>query len=340
MFNDSIFAEKIKRDEPLALHTTLGVGGVADFYVVADSTDEIVAFVAQAREQSVPVLVLGGGSNVLIADEGFRGLVIQNRAATWRIVEAPAFEGKEQKYRLPPRWHSTSTDLPELDYNEQDYPIVFVQVDSGCMVQALMMQLMSKGITGLECFSGIPASIGGGIYMNMHGANKYLGDLLLSARVLANGGTIKEVTQSFFRFDYDWSVLHETNDVVLDAIFQLRYGPVERARAIMTSWLKFKNERQPKKSFGSVFQNLSAAEQARLGISNPGAGYVIDKLLHLNGKKMGGAQIAPNNGNFMVNTGNARAADFVALINEVKAEAKKVLQLELKEEVRYIGFTD
>jgi UDP-N-acetylmuramate dehydrogenase len=126
--------------------------------------------------------------------------------------------------------------------------------------------------------------------------------------------------------------------VVLDAVLQLRRGPVEQARAVMASWMTRKNRSQPKRSSGCVFQNLSEADRRRLDLPTTSAGYVIDKYLHLKGYRVGGAKISSAHGNFMVNAGGASAEDFRTLIAEVKRRARDQLGLDLKEEVRYLGF--
>ena len=331
------FAQRLQQQEPLAQHTTLGVGGPADYYIVATTTDDIIELLEMARQAELPAVLLGGGSNLLVADAGFRGLVIHNRASSWRIMEetVPAVAATTPTL---PRWSEPAEEpLPVFSYDETIYPPVLVQVDSGALLQRLMVELLEQGLTGLEWFSGIPGSVGGAMYMNMHGGKKFFGDLVREARLVDGAGAVRTVPQEYFRFGYDWSVLHQTNDVVLDVVLVLRRGPVEQARAMMTTWMKYKNETQPKRSSGCVFQNVSKEEQQRLALPTPSAGYIIDKLLHMTGQRHGGAQISEEHGNFMVNTGGATAADFVALICEVKERANSELNLNLNEEVRYVG---
>lgn len=336
MFAGTRFTERVIANRPLSELTTLGVGGPADYYIAAETSDEIPELIRLCHEKGIMFRVLGGGSNVLASDTGFRGLIIHNKTNTWQIVGEP--QQSLSAVETQARWETVGTDVDIQPYDEKRFPEVLVRTDSGCMVQRLMLDLLTQGVTGLEWYSGIPATIGGAVYMNMHGAQKFFGNDVVAVRVVSSRGAVSERSQADMQFRYDWSILHDTKDVVLDVTIRLRRGPVDQAKTIMTSWLKKKNETQPKRSCGSVFQNLSPEEQARLDIPTPGAGYVIDKLLDLNGYQIGGARIADNNGNFMVNTGAARAEDFAILIAYVKEQARNKLGLALHEEVEYLGF--
>jgi UDP-N-acetylmuramate dehydrogenase len=320
-------------DKPLADLSTLRVGGKAEAWFVAKDSADLIAALAFCNEHNIPVSVLGGGSNVLINDGRIPGLVISNKANSFEVLA-------EQVITTPPinqaRWVSLA-EPSVTDYDESKYPLVAVRADSGCLLSWLMVELLKKKVTGLEWFAGIPGSVGGAIYMNMHGGPKLFGDLLVTAR-LFDHGQIKHVNNEYFKWRYDWSILHDTKEVVIDAVLALRCGPVDQAKNLMVEWMKHKNKSQDKKSTGCIFQNLTSAEQARLNIPSPGAGYVIDKLLDLNGHQIGGAKISETHGNFMVNAGNARAEDFAILIAYIKEQARNKLNLELHEEIEYIGF--
>lgn len=340
MFSGTRFENRAKRDEPLRKYTTLGVGGPADDYVVAESSADMVELLALARAEGIGVVVLGGGSNVLVSDEGFRGLVIHNKASSWRVLETIGEDKTSPSPMTPPRWTEVSEGVADkLSYDERSYPSVLVRVDSGALLQRLMVEVLDQGVTGLEWFAGIPASVGGAVYMNLHGGRRFFGDLVREARLVSPVGTVQTVPAAYFCFAYDWSVLHETDEVVLDVTLALRRGSVEQARAVMVRWMRHKNESQPKRSSGCVFQNITEEDRRRLNLPTTSTGYVIDKLLHLKGRQVGGAKVSEEHGNFMVNIGSASAQDFVTLITEVRQRAKDELGLELREEVRYVGPT-
>ncbi len=339
IFADTDFAGRIERDVPLSRYTTLGVGGNAEYFFPAPSTDDLVKVLTIARQRKTEVTLLGAGSNVLVNDAGVRGLVIQNRSTRWEILSDETTPTRAQTQNLAARWHEVEASGVATEvYDESKYPTIHVRVDSGCIVQRLMAELLEVEVTGLEWFSGIPATVGGAVYMNMHGAHKFFGDVVVSARILQDG-EIRAVPHEYFKFVYDWSVLHETGEAVIDVTLALRRGPVAEAKKLMQDWMIHKNKTQPKKSCGSVFRNISPEEQARLHLPTNSAGYIIDKVLDLNGMQIGGARIYDTNGNFMVNTGNARAEDFAILIAYVKERARNKLGLDLHEEVLYLGYT-
>jgi UDP-N-acetylmuramate dehydrogenase len=333
MWSDFPFADKLVFDKSLADLSTLRVGGEAEAWFEAKTVEELTAALEYSARHNIKPIILGGGSNVLINDEKIKGLVISNRTDSFEILEGAAVQPKLSQSS---RWQSVQQ--PSVSsYDEAKYPLVNVRADSGCLLSRLMVQLLDNGVTGLEWFAGIPGSVGGAIYMNMHGGPKLFGELVVSARIFSEGH-VKEVNNEYFKWRYDWSVLHNTKEVVIDAVLALRLGPVAEAKALMVDWMKHKNKSQNKKSTGCIFQNLTPEDQTRLDIPSPGAGYVIDKLLDLNGHQIGGAKITNEHGNFMINAGGARAEDFAILIAYVKERARNKLGLDLKEEIQYLGF--
>ena len=337
-FDGSSFEGLVKIDEPLAPRTTLGVGGPADYYYEATTTGQIINLISIAASKKIPYVVLGAGSNVLVSDEGFRGLIIKNSSADWEILKQyrfPAFS----RHSLAARWSPPpNSGFANMGYDESEYPLVALRADCGIPVQRLAVELLNKGITGLEWFAGIPGTIGGAVYMNMHGGGKFFGDLLVEARLLDSTGQINQRPRSNFEFKYDYSILHKTKEVVLDVVLGLRLGPVKKAQRLMFNWLKHKNASQPKRSSGCVFQNISEDDRRRLKMPTTSTGFIIDRLLRLKGRRHGGAMVSEEHGNFFVNTGSATAQDFYELICEVKNKANKELSVELKEEVCYVGF--
>jgi UDP-N-acetylmuramate dehydrogenase len=326
----------IKIDEPLSQHTTIGIGGPARRFVTANDAGQLAHAVKLCRRYQMPCLILGGGSNLIISDAGFPGVVIKNRSQSWNLVSDQSTEKNVSKTspRLAPvgdKYYQAD----DLEYSEADDPPVLVQVDSGAKIDPLIKTLLQNGVTGLQWFSGIPATVGGAVYMNMHGGYRFFGDLLVKA-ALIDGGEIKEVDRDYFQFDYDWSILHETKETVLWAQLLLRRGHVERARATAREWARRKSL-QPQKSAGCIFRNLTAAEQQKLKVPTPSIGYVVDHLLKLKGVRRGEAIISPRHAAFVENLGNARAADAKALIDLIRDKAKAELDVDLRTEVEFIG---
>lgn len=326
-----------KRNESLSRHTTLRVGGPARYFLTATSTEQIVQAITLAREFAIPYFVLGWGSNIIVSDRGFAGLVIQNRAQSWRILNeaeangAPSTNTAQRFETLGENFYTTVG----LDYSDADAPVVLVRVDSGAKLGPLMNALFREGLTGLQWFAGIPATVGGALYMNMHGGPRFFGDLVARA-LLFDVVQAREVEQSYFAFDYDYSVLHQTRETILRADLKLRRGDVARATHIAREWASRK-ALQPQISAGCVFRNLSEEERTRLRLPTSSLGYLIDHVLQLKGERRGDAIISPQHAAFIENLGNASAAHVVELLELIRNKARTELGLELTPEVELKG---
>lgn len=327
----------LKRNEPLSRHTTLRVGGPARYFFTATSTEQIRQALALTRQFAIPYFVLGWGSNIIVSDRGFAGLVIQNRAQSWRILseaatnDAPSTNTARRFEPFGENFYTTEG----LDYSDADAPTVLVRVDSGAKLGPLMNALFHESVTGLQWFAGIPATVGGAIYMNMHGGPRFFGDLVARA-LLFDGQHTLEVEQSYFAFDYDYSLIHQTKETVLSAELKLRRGDVARATHIAREWASRK-ALQPQISAGCVFRNLSEAERARLRLPTSSIGYLIDHVLQLKGERRGDAIISPRHAAFIENLGNASAAHVVELLELIRNKARTELGLELIPEVELVG---
>ncbi|MBN2426027.1 MAG: FAD-binding protein [Calditrichaceae bacterium] len=326
----------VKYDEPLAPFTTIGVGGPAALLVNVQTAIQLKQALAAARQKGIPALVLGKGSNLIISDEGFEGLAIINNSADWQIVaetDVSDFSGSVQsRYEK-----ALGAALPMDDYLKlmQINGSVIVRADSGIRIAALSKALYKKGIVGLEWFAGIPSTLGGGLYMNMHGGPLFLGDLVEKA-VLFDGEKERTITRDDFHFAYDYSILHDTKETVLTVDLRLWKGQVKSASEFAKKWAREKSM-QPRHSAGCVFQNLSPEQQSRLKISTSSTGYVIDRLLGLKGRQKGGAVISHKHAAFIENVNQASARDVYDLIRLIRDEAKKKLDLDLKLEIQFIG---
>jgi UDP-N-acetylmuramate dehydrogenase len=337
------FAE-IKIDEPLALHTTLGTGGPAARLATATTTAQLQEGVRLAHAYGIPVFVLGWGSNLIVSDRGFPGLVIKNRAQNWRVLEEFSSAAPGNSPAIPARLQPASGGYYQIDdllYSEDDSPPVLVQAESGAKIDTLAKALFKQGLTGLQWFAGIPATVGGAVYMNMHGGYHFFGDLVHQALLFdppaaAKDGGIKQVDRRYFQFDYDYSLLQKTKETLLWAQLKLHRGDVARAQATAREWARRK-ALQPQRSAGCIFRNLSPEEQKRLNLPTPSIGYLVEHVLKLKGVRRGDAIISPRHAAFIENLGTARAQEVKALIDLVAEKARTDLGLALQEEVEYLG---
>ena len=290
---------------PLAPFTTFRIGGPADLFVEPESADALASAIRAADERGVPWFLLGCGANILVGDRGFRGLVIRNRARDVRIDETTG--------RL--------------------------RAESGALVfPDLIEAAIESGLSGLEHYVGIPSTVGGALWQNLHFLSPaparertmFIAEVLAEAEILTVEGERKCVPADYFEFGYDTSILHHRRDVVLAATFALT--PADRAglKRIVAENLAWRAEKHPpldtEPSAGSIFQKIE-------GI---GAGRLIDQC-GLKGFQIGGAQVSPRHANIFVNVGNATAADVRALIEHAQEVVERKTGYRLRPEISFVG---
>jgi UDP-N-acetylmuramate dehydrogenase len=326
-----------KLNEPLAKYTTWLIGGPAEVLVEVKSSEQLQELINLCGQYKVPYTILGGGSNVLIADEGLSGLVIINRSRNIEIVESDEFR---QTQRIPVQHATESKDhysFDDLDY-EEETDKVLVKFDSGVNLPYAIGWLHKNGITGLQWFAGIPGTIGGALYNNIHGGKRHFSDNFHSATVVEKG-QVNQVDFDYFQFGYDQSIIrHRPDLVILSVTLQLTKGNVPKAKETYREWNNRKKV-QPKTTCGCVFKNLSVEDQQALDLPTPSAGFIIDKILNWGGKSSGDLVIAPGHANFLENRGQAKASDALNLIVAIRKEVKKKLGVDLELEINTLGLS-
>lgn len=323
------------------MHTTLGIGGPADlFYETVDSSDLIKA-VRLAGNYKIPVVVIGGGSNILVGDSGVRGLVIKNCSSKISV-------GKEMKKDsgltevIASRWQSDSDkgtfkyEFKDLDYDEWDEKRISVTVDSGVSLAVAMMRLIDQGITGLQWYARIPGTVGGAVYNNIHGGTHTIKEIVDRVVVLTKTGDVKSYGQGELDFDYDSSRFHKSGEVIVEVIFDMYLGDKDRAKAVVVEWAKRKSI-QPMNSPGCVFKNISDEDKERLGYPTAATGYLIEHVLKMTGFGVGGAKVSSAHHNFIVNDGGATAKDFLAVRDEIIKRAREQIGVNLESEIIMLG---
>ena len=313
--NDMNFKEKVS----LAPFTTFKIGGPADLFYEARTVEELVGAVTKAQEMRVPVMILGGGTNVLIGDKGIRGLVIKNSSGTITI------RGMKGRYREGRKVGS-----------------VYVEADSGVVFNKLVRFTVEEGLGGIEAHLGLPGTVGGAIFMNSKWTKpvSYVGDVVFQATILTSENETKIVDKSFFRFAYDSSVIQKTKDIVLRVVFALTPGEKDDLWKIANQSIAYRRESQPQgvKSPGCTFRNISKSQAVVAMTPNltTSAGFLVDHV-GFKGKTIGDAQISTVHANFIVNNGHAKASDVVELIELAKAKVKQQFGVELEEEIVRVG---
>jgi len=314
----SLGSDRLKLNEPLSKHTYFKLGGPADLLYEAKTTSELASAVQAAIMYKIPYFVIGGGSNILVTDAGYRGLIIKNRTAN---IQLKGFAGGVEKGKL---------DLKEA----------IVQADSGVPANLLIRYTLDQGLAGLEDMLGLPGSVGGAVYNNSHHLGSLFGNHIIEVEVIDLEGKIKKYTQKELKFDYDYSIFHKTKEIILSATFQLKRGDKDALWEVATAAVKRRATTQPlgAPSSGCIFKNIPLADAMRIGTpdTTQSVGYLLDKA-GLKGLRVGGAYISDIHANFIVNDGTATTKDVQDLIKEIKSRIKAKFGVDLTEEVILIG---
>lgn len=312
----SLGADRLKQNEPLAKHTYFKLGGPADLLYEAKTREELLTAVQSAILYKIPYLVIGGGSNILVADIGFRGLVVKNKTSG---IQLKGFAGGVEKGRL---------DLKEA----------IVLADSGVPANLLIRYTLDQGLAGLEDMLGLPGTVGGAVYNNSHHLDKLFGEHILEVEAVSTEGKIKKYTQKDLQFSYDYSIFHKTKEIILSASFQLKRGDKDQLWEVANAAVKRRATTQPLgiPSSGCMFKNIPLSDTMRLGLPTSSAGYLIDKA-GLKGERVGGASVSELHANFIVNDGTATSQDVHQLVQIIKAKIKDKFGVDLELEVIFIG---
>ena len=296
-------SDRVLRKVVLAPYTTFKIGGPADYFYEARSADELASAILTARNGGVPYFVLGMGANVLIGDGGFRGLVIRNSA------NAFAFS-----------------------------PDGRLRTESGAIMKALIQEAARLGWSGIEHYVGIPSTVGGAIWQNLHFLSPaparertmFIAEVFESCEILSEEGERKTVGPEYVKFGYDDSVFHHRRDVVLNATFRLERGDTNVIHRIMQENLSWRGGKHPwlewHPSAGSIFKKIEGV----------GAGRLVDQC-GLKGHRIGDAQISHIHANILVNLGAATARDVRALISHAQNAVKEKFNQQLQPEIGFIG---
>lgn len=294
---------RIRTGVALAPYTTFKIGGPADLFVEVQSSEELATAVSTARQAGTPWFVLGLGANILVGDRGFRGLVIRNAASHTRWLD----DGR-------------------------------VCAESGTIMRDLILEAVRRGRSGLEHYVGIPSSLGGAVWQNLHflspaperAHTMFLADVFDSCEILAEDGGRRSVDASYVQFGYDDTVFHHRRDVVLTATLRLSPGDPAVMRRVMEENLSWRGARHPWldwfPSAGSIFKKIEGV----------GAGRLIDQC-GLKGFRHGDAQISTIHANIIVNLGRATAADVRAVIATAQQRVRERFGYYLEPEIGFIG---
>jgi UDP-N-acetylmuramate dehydrogenase len=319
---------KIQENIVLAPYTTFKIGGPARYFVEVSAEETLIEALQYAKNNNLAVFVLAGGSNVLVSDEGFDGLVIKVRSH-------PAYQ---QAGKLKLKIESKNSE-------------VFISCWCGDSLSNLVNFCVENSLTGLAWAAGIPGSIGGAIRGNAGAFGRTIGYNIENVQVLdLETLRIKAYDLRSCNFSYRSSFFKENDNLmVVSARIKLHKGNKDEIRSEIKEITRKRIERQPKEaSAGSFFENpvvknrelverFEKDKEVKCRDNKLPAGWLISEA-GLRGKKMGGAKVSEEHGNFVVNSGNATAKDVITLVSFIKQQVRDKFGVQLKEEVQFVGF--
>jgi len=315
----ALFAPRMKRNVTLARFTSWRIGGPADLFFDAQTKEELVSSIVEAKKRGIPVYILGGGTNVLISDSGVQGLVVKNHTSviTIRGMKGSVEKGKEKS-------------------------VVFVECDSGVPTNQLVRYTLDEGLRGLEMHLGLPGTVGGAVVMNAKWMNPphFIGDVVYQVEILNSKCERMTLAHDECRFSYGESRMQKTGECVISVVFAFERTDTAKLWDVAERNIEYRKETQPQgvQTAGCVFKNISASEALSAGTPQhtTSAGYLLDKA-GLKGRRVGGAEFSAVHANFIITTPGARASDVLQLISEAKERVKTVFGVRLREEIHIIG---
>lgn len=331
---------KVETNVSMSGKTYFRLGGKADFYFEAVSREDLEKVVRWAEKAEFTYCVFGLGANLLVGDRGIRGLVIKVANTDFEII-GPYENGELARGALSSHYQSFDTKkylkFDDLDTPEPP-PDTLVRVGAGVSLSYLIGFTLENGLTGLQYFSGIPSTVGGCVYNNVHGGTKLFDQFVDRVVLINKNGKVEEVSGKEMEFSYDYSRVQKTGEIVVEVYLKLSHGDKERAKIVRDEWLKRKLKVQPQiNCSGCIFKNLTKAEAERIGAPTVSAGWILDVGLGMKGTRIGGVVISEKHANFFVNTGTGAAADVLALIDLAKNKTKEKFNLDLEEEIQKVG---
>jgi UDP-N-acetylmuramate dehydrogenase len=293
----AVFGADCRQNEPMSTHTTMAVGGPADVFVTPNSEECLITLVNAARELEIPFVVVGKGSNLLVRDSGYRGVV----------------------FCLSDK----SGDLGGISLNDDH-----IIAGAGAKLKQVCRAAKDHALTGMEFAYGIPGTVGGALYMNAGAFGSEMKDVVCSCRYLDTDGRVKQADNAELLFGYRRSRFTKSHCVILSADFHLSAGEKFRIDAHMNEILNERKTKQPLDypSSGSTFKRPATDYASRL----------IDRC-GLKGFSIGGAAVSEKHAGFVVNKDGATCADVLAVIDAVRETVAERTGIVLECEVEIIG---
>ena len=292
--------QAVRLQEPMSAHTTFRIGGPADYFVEPGSESVLKELLLLCRETETPFFILGNGSNLLVSDEGYRGVMISLRG----FDEISFREGE-------------STEAGKT----------IMTAGCGVLLSKAAMQAAERGLTGFEFAGGIPGTLGGAVTMNAGAYGGEIRDVILSARVMTKAGDVRELSAEELDLSYRHSIIQEKDLIVLSADFAFAHGDEEQIKEQMRQLNTQRREKQPLE-YGSAGSTFKRPE-----------GYFAGKLIQdagLKGYRSGDVMVSEKHSGFVVNVGKGTCGDAMRVIEHVQRTVYEQFGVELELEVKRV----
>ena len=286
--------EQVKKDEPMKSHTTFRVGGPADYFVTPQTAEEVAKVIEACTQEKVPYYIVGNGSNLLVSDKGYEGVIIQ----IYKQMNQVKVEGAQ------------------------------IHAQAGALLSMIAKRALDAELTGFEFAAGIPGTLGGACVMNAGAYGGTISDVLLYARVITKENGILELTPEELELGYRTSNIEKNGYIVSSVVLKMKKGNPEEIKALIADFTERRKSKQPLEypSAGSTFKRPE--------------GYFAGKLIGdagLRGFRVGDAQVSEKHCGFVINRGNASAAEIMELMRQVEDKVEENSGVRLEAEVRRIG---
>ncbi|HXE63572.1 MAG TPA: UDP-N-acetylmuramate dehydrogenase [Bryobacteraceae bacterium] len=303
----------LRRDVPLSEHTRFGIGGPADFYVQTSSPASFAQALAIVRSSGLDWVVIGGGTNLIVSDEGFRGVCLK-----------------------------LTSDRISADG-------LTVEAESGAVLQNLVDFTVDRGMAGLHTMTGIPGSVGAAVYGNAGAYGHSIQERVRRVRFL-DGETVREFANAECRFHYRESIFKRNKQwIIISTTLEMEPGDAAELRKTADGILAVRNRKYPPtmRCAGSIFKNFLLAELPPAVAAEIPAKAIIEgkvpsawflEQVGAKGMKRGGIEVADYHANLIYNAGGGTARDLVAIVTELKDRIRRRWDISLEEEVQYVGF--
>jgi UDP-N-acetylmuramate dehydrogenase len=289
-----LFNLPLEENVPLAPFTTFKIGGPARYFLRARTSQEVTGGLRVAKEHGWPVFIMGGGSDILVHDHGFAGLVIK------------------------------------MECNRLSVEGNVLTAEAGVLLNAAIRYAVQLGLSGLEFATGVPASIGGATWANLGCRGSEMSKVIKGVTIADYDGQEHYLTNEQCQFAYRDSIFKHQPYIIFSVDFTLQPGDKTALRHRMVELTKLKKDEQNvgEATAGCAFRNP---------VGNKTASQLIDQL-GLKGFQIGGAKISDKHANFIINAGDATADEVVQVISYVKQQVRDKLEVQLMEEIEYVGF--